>query len=66
MVVAAEEAGFRFIEITLDSPEALKMIASVVRECPGLTVGAGTVHTADEVKKNRRRWWTIYCCAGHF
>lgn len=51
MVVAAEEAGFKFIEITLDSPEALKMIASVARECPGLTVGAGTVHKADEVKK---------------
>lgn len=51
MVVAAVEAGFKFIEITLDSPEALKMIANVVRECPDLFIGAGTVHTADEVRK---------------
>lgn len=51
MVVAVAEVGFKFIEITLDSPDALKMIGDVVRECPGLVVGAGTVHTADEVKR---------------
>jgi 2-dehydro-3-deoxyphosphogluconate aldolase / (4S)-4-hydroxy-2-oxoglutarate aldolase len=51
MVVAAAEVGFKFIEITLDSPDALKMIGDVVRECPGLVVGAGTVHTRDEVKR---------------
>lgn len=51
MVVAATEVGFKFIEITLDSPDALKMIGDVVGECPDLVVGAGTVHTAEEVKK---------------
>ena len=51
MVVAAAEVGFKFIEITLDSPDALKMIGDAVRECPGLVVGAGTVHTRDEVKR---------------
>ena len=51
MVVAAAEVGFKFIEITLDSPDALKMIGDVVRECPDLFVGAGTVHTRDEVKR---------------
>lgn len=51
MVVAAAEVGFKFIEITLDSPDALKMIGGVVRECPDLVVGAGTVHTPYEVKR---------------
>lgn len=51
MVVAVAEVGFRFVEITLDSPDALKVIADVVHKRPDLVIGAGTVHNLDEVRR---------------
>ena len=47
---AAIEGGFRIVEFTLTTPGALDLIRSFSRE-EGLTVGAGTVLTAEEAKR---------------
>jgi len=44
------EEGFRYLEISLNTENALAVIAEVVREAPaGCFVGAGTVLTVDDV-----------------
>jgi len=44
------EEGFRYLEISLNTENALAVIAEVVREAPaGSLVGAGTVLTIDDV-----------------
>ncbi|TAJ97598.1 MAG: 2-dehydro-3-deoxy-6-phosphogalactonate aldolase [Reyranella sp.] len=44
------EAGFRLIEVPLNSPQPLDSIAALRRRFPGAVVGAGTVLTAAEVR----------------
>lgn len=46
---AAVRGGFRFLEVTLNTPGALAAIRALARE-PGLVVGAGTVLDADEAR----------------
>ncbi|RMH43222.1 MAG: 2-dehydro-3-deoxyphosphogluconate aldolase [Deltaproteobacteria bacterium] len=48
-MAAAVRAGFRLVEFTLGTDGALDLIAQFA-ENPDLTVGAGTVLTADEVR----------------
>ena len=44
------EEGFRYLEISLNTENALAVIAEVVREAPaGCFIGAGTVLTVDDV-----------------
>jgi len=44
------EEGFRYLEISLNTANALAVIAEVVREAPaGCFIGAGTVLTVDDV-----------------
>jgi len=47
---AAVRGGFRMVEFTLTTPDALGLIAEFSREA-GLLVGAGTVMSADEVNQ---------------
>jgi 2-dehydro-3-deoxyphosphogalactonate aldolase len=44
------EAGFRLIEVPLNSPQPLESIALLKRQFPQALVGAGTVLTAQEVR----------------
>lgn len=43
-------AGWRLIEVPLNSPEPLQSIALLARRHPDAIVGAGTVRTPDEVR----------------
>jgi 2-dehydro-3-deoxyphosphogluconate aldolase/(4S)-4-hydroxy-2-oxoglutarate aldolase len=48
------EEGFRFLEISLNTADALEVIGTVAREAPeGARIGAGTVLTADDVHRVR-------------
>ncbi|MDB5856820.1 MAG: 2-oxo-3-deoxygalactonate 6-phosphate aldolase [Ramlibacter sp.] len=44
------EAGFRVLEVPLNSPQPLQSIALLARAFPAAVVGAGTVRTAEEVR----------------
>ncbi|HUR90555.1 MAG TPA: 2-dehydro-3-deoxy-6-phosphogalactonate aldolase [Ramlibacter sp.] len=46
---ALDEAGWRVVEVPLNSPEPLKSIALLSRAFPQLLVGAGTVLHAEQV-----------------
>jgi 2-dehydro-3-deoxyphosphogalactonate aldolase len=46
---AIEEAGWRVIEVPLNSPQPLQSIAALVQAFPNLVVGAGTVLHAEQV-----------------
>jgi 2-dehydro-3-deoxyphosphogalactonate aldolase len=48
---ALVEAGFRIIEVPLNSPEALRSIEIIARAHPECLVGAGTVLSAAEVDR---------------
>lgn len=54
VVSAIEEAGFRMVEITLDSTQPYDLIKQVVSKHSGLIVGAGTVHFIDQVKNVKK------------
>ena len=43
-------AGWRLLEVPLNSPEPLTSIATLARRFPDAIVGAGTVRSADEVR----------------
>ena len=43
-------AGWRLLEVPLNSPEPLASIATLARRFPDAIVGAGTVRTEDEVR----------------
>jgi 2-dehydro-3-deoxyphosphogluconate aldolase/(4S)-4-hydroxy-2-oxoglutarate aldolase len=51
VALAAANAGFAAIEVTLDSPGALESLGFLVTRFPDLTVGAGTVRTPLEVEQ---------------
>lgn len=52
--LALIDEGFRFLEISLITPDALAVIAEVVREAPpGVQIGAGTVLTVGDVHRVR-------------
>jgi len=44
------EAGWRLLEVPLNSPDPLTSIATLARRFPDAIVGAGTVRTAEEVR----------------
>jgi 2-dehydro-3-deoxyphosphogalactonate aldolase len=44
------EAGFRVLEVPLNSPQPLKSIEALAKAFPHAVVGAGTVRTAEEVQ----------------
>lgn len=46
-------AGFRLLEVPLNSPDPLASIARMAKRFPAAIVGAGTVRTADEVRAVR-------------
>jgi len=46
----AVEAGFTVLEVTLDSPDPFRSIEELVLALPGTVLGAGTVHTPDQVE----------------
>ena len=50
---ALVEAGFRIIEVPLNSPEPLKSIGPLARRHPGVLVGAGTVLDPADVDRIR-------------
>lgn len=45
------DAGWRLLEVPLNSPEPLKSIELLARRFPEALVGAGTVRTEDEVRQ---------------
>lgn len=47
---ALHEAGWRLLEVPLNSPDPLQSIETLARRFPDAIVGAGTVRTADEVR----------------
>ena len=47
---ALAAAGWRLLEVPLNSPDPLQSIALLARRHPQAIVGAGTVRTADEVR----------------
>lgn len=48
---ALVEAGWRLIEVPLNSPDPFTSIATIARRCPDAVVGAGTVRTPEEVRR---------------
>lgn len=44
------EAGFRLIEVPLNSPQPLESIAALRKRCPQAVIGAGTVLTVAEAR----------------
>lgn len=48
---ALHEAGFRLIEVPLNSPRPLESIEQLASHLPGSLIGAGTVTTVDEVRQ---------------
>lgn len=44
------QAGWRLLEVPLNSPEPLRSIEALARRFPDAVVGAGTVRNADEVR----------------
>ena len=44
-------AGWRLLEVPLNSPDPLRSIGALARRFPDAIVGAGTVRTADEVRQ---------------
>lgn len=50
---ALVEAGFRIIEVPLNSPEPFKSIGTLARRHPGVLVGAGTVLDPADVDRIR-------------
>lgn len=50
---ALEEGGIQSMEITLRTPAGIKAIEKVARDCPGITVGAGTVLSANDAREVR-------------
>lgn len=44
-------AGWRLLEVPLNSPQPLDSIAALARDHPGVLVGAGTVTTAEQVRQ---------------
>lgn len=44
-------AGWRLLEVPLNSPDPLRSIALLARRFPDAVVGAGTVRTVDEVRQ---------------
>jgi len=44
------DAGFRLLEVPLNSPQPLRSIEALARAFPDAIVGAGTVRTAQEVR----------------
>lgn len=54
------EEGYRYLEISLNTENALDVIAEVVREAPpGVHIGAGTMLTVDDVAQVRRAGGTF-------
>ena len=51
---ALYEAGFRILEVPLNSPEPLRSIELLAGRLPGCTVGAGTVLRAEQVSHVRQ------------
>ena len=45
-----DRAGWRLMEVPLNSPEPLQSIAALARQLPQAIVGAGTVRSEDEVR----------------
>lgn len=45
------EAGFRLIEVPLNSPQPLESIAKLAHHLPDAVIGAGTVTNIDEVRQ---------------
>lgn len=50
---AAVDAGFRALEVTLDSPDAIRSIELLTDAYPELVIGAGTVLTTGQVAQVR-------------
>ncbi|HEY8358515.1 MAG TPA: 2-dehydro-3-deoxy-6-phosphogalactonate aldolase, partial [Ramlibacter sp.] len=48
---ALVDAGWRLIEVPLNSPQPLESIAALARAFPQALVGAGTVMTADQARE---------------
>lgn len=48
---AAIDCGLKVLEVTLDSPDALKVIESLNSSRPEAMIGAGTVARSDDVKR---------------
>lgn len=51
IAAAAINAGLKVLEVTLDSPDALKVIESLCATHPEVLIGAGTVASAEEVRQ---------------
>ena len=49
------EGGIRTIEITLRTPAALDAISAVAGQCPDITIGAGTVPDAPDMRPSVTR-----------
>ena len=45
------QAGWRLLEVPLNSPDPVRSIGQLARRFPDALVGAGTVRTADEVRQ---------------
>lgn len=53
------QAGFRLLEVPLNSPRPFDSIATLARRFPEACVGAGTVRTADEVRQVQEAGGTL-------
>lgn len=49
-VATLAENGLKAVEMTLRTPNALKALAEVIKACPDVCVGVGTVLTAQQLK----------------
>ena len=49
-VATLAENGLRAVEITLRTPNAMHVLAEVVKACPDVCVGAGTILTSQQIK----------------
>ncbi|CAN1519738.1 Eda 2-keto-3-deoxy-6-phosphogluconate aldolase [Rhabdaerophilaceae bacterium] len=52
LALALQEGGLHVLEVTLRTPVALAACAAILRACPGVVLGVGTILTRDQLQQS--------------